>query len=177
MAKDLGIRVGVNYKFNEMLKVRAEIGNKAFRKQIIFWAVEEYGVSIAAACTHYNHSFKLVKASNPELVEGLGREDDKKGGRKSNAFKAALAEKAAAGDADAAAAMDIALMALAGVCAAEEAAADEVQGAVGEAPEQTLFSVLKKADGAVLATGLTFEDASAMVAKAKAAKKAACYFV
>lgn len=46
-----------------------------------------------------------------------------------------------------------------------------------EAAEQTVFSVYKKADGTLIAEGLSFEDATALVAKAKAAKKAALYWV
>ena len=80
---DKGIRSGVNFKFNEMLPQLATIGGKAFRKEILYWAVENYDITIASACTHYNHSFQNAKKATPELVKGLGRPDDKNnGGRK-----------------------------------------------------------------------------------------------
>jgi hypothetical protein len=40
-----------------------------------------------------------------------------------------------------------------------------------------VFAVRKKADDSVVAEGLGFEDAKALVAKAAAAKKAKLYFV
>lgn len=91
---DKGIRVSTNAKFVELLPKRAEMGNTAFRKAVIMWAVEEFDITVASACTHYNHAFKVAKAATPELVEGLGRPEDKKGGRKSNASKAAAAAAA-----------------------------------------------------------------------------------
>jgi hypothetical protein len=45
-------------------------------------AMEQFGISLASAATHYNHTLKFVKETDPTLVEGLGREEDKKGGRK-----------------------------------------------------------------------------------------------
>src|ERR1700747_3249780 len=79
---DKGIRPACNAKFAELLPQRAEMGNTAFRKAVMAFIVEENSISIASAATHYTHSFKEVKKSNPELVEGLGRPEDKKGGRK-----------------------------------------------------------------------------------------------
>ena len=79
---DKGIRNFCNRKFAELLPQRNELGNTAFRKAVMCSLIEEFEISIASAATHYNHSFKTVKASNPELVEGLGRAEDKKGGRK-----------------------------------------------------------------------------------------------
>ncbi len=79
---DKGIRPACNAKFAELLPQRNEIGNTAFRKAVMAYICEEYSISVASAATHYNHSFKAMKVSNPELVEGLGRAEDKKGGRK-----------------------------------------------------------------------------------------------
>ena len=79
---DKGIRPACNAKFAELLPQRAELGNTAFRKAVMDSIMENFGCSLASAATHYNHSFKVVKAANPELVEGLGRPEDKKGGRK-----------------------------------------------------------------------------------------------
>lgn len=93
---DKGIRINVNHKFVELLPQRAEWGNTRFRKEVICYAMEEFGITLASAATHYNHAFKLVKAATPELVEGLGRAEDKKGGRKPKAKVAATAEAVAA---------------------------------------------------------------------------------
>ena len=142
---DKGIRVGVNAKFNEMLPQLAALGGKAFRRVILDWTVENYGVTMASASTHYNHSFQAVKEAAPELVAGLGRPEGKNnGGRKRKV----------------------------------ELTAAEVEGtAAVEIPEQTEFTVKKKSDGSVVAEGLSFEDATALVAKAAAAKKAKLYWV
>ena len=136
---DKGIRVNVNHKFVELLSQRAALGNKRFRAEVIGYAMEEFGITLASAATHYNHAFKTVRAATPELVADLGRAEDKKGGRKPKA-KAVLVEDVA-----------------------------EVQ--------QTEFTVKRKSDGAVIAEALSFEDATALVAKAKAAKKATLYWV
>lgn len=149
---DKGIRVNVNHKFVELLPKRAEMGNTPFRKAVIGYAMTEFKISLASASTHYNHAFieaRKLAATNPELaslLEGLGRADDKKGGRKPKV----KAEAAVATD-----------------------GAD-----VGDiAPAQTEFTVKRKSDGAVVAEKLSFEDASALVAKARAAKKSALYWV
>lgn len=84
---DKGIRPAVNRKFVEMLPQRAELGNTRFRAEVIAFAMEDYGITLASAATHYNHAFKEAKKV-PELaatLEGLGRAEDKKGGRKPKA--------------------------------------------------------------------------------------------
>jgi hypothetical protein len=137
---DKGIRVNVNYKFKELLPQRAELGNKRFRAEVIGYAMEEFGISISSAATHYNHAFIEAKKL-PELAEalvGLGRAEDKKGGRKPK-VKIVVADVA------------------------------ELQ--------QTEFTVKRKSDGAVIAEALSFEAATALVAKAKAAKKSALYWI
>jgi hypothetical protein len=60
-------------------------GNTEFRKEVMCKLMEEFGCSLASAATHYNEAFKLVKEATPELVSGLGRPEDKKGGRKPKA--------------------------------------------------------------------------------------------
>ena len=140
---DKGIRPACNDNFVELLptRVNSREGNTAFRKSVIGYVMEEFGTTLASAATHYNHAFIAAKAV-PELqtlLEGLGRAEDKKGGRKPKA-KAVLVEDVA-----------------------------EVQ--------QTEFTVKRKSDGAVIAEALSFEDATALVAKAKAAKKATLYWV
>lgn len=78
---DRGIRINVNHKFVELLSTRAESGNTRFRANVIGYAMEEFGITLASAATHYNHAFKEAKKV-PELAEallGLGRPEDKKG--------------------------------------------------------------------------------------------------
>lgn len=76
-----GIRDFVNAKFGELLPQRAEMGNTAFRKAVMQAAVAQFGITVASAATHYNHSLKTVRSLDPTLVEGLGRPEGKKGGR------------------------------------------------------------------------------------------------
>lgn len=137
---DKGIRPAVNRKFVELLPQRAELGNTRFRAEVIAFAMEDYGITLASAATHYNHAFKEAKKV-PELaatLEGLGRAEDKKGGRKPK------------------------------VRIAPDAAVEL---------EQTEFSVFVKSTGTLVAEKLSFEAATALVAKAKAAKKATLYWV
>jgi len=77
-----GIREHVNEKFASLLPQRAELGNTGFRKAVMQDAMTVFGISLASAATHYNHTLKFIKETDPTLVEGLGRPDDKKGGRK-----------------------------------------------------------------------------------------------
>jgi hypothetical protein len=136
---DKGIRVNVNNKFAELLPQLATMGGKAFRAAVRGYAIEEFGITGAAASTHYNFA-KQEAAKVPELaafMEGLGRAPEKNnGGRKR-----------------------------------------KVAVEVVEVPEQTVFAVYKKGCGELVAEGLSFEDATALVAKAKAAKKATLYWV
>lgn len=85
---DKGIRPACNAKFLELLPQRATLGNTEFRRAVMNSIREDFGITEASAATHYNHSFKEVKAANPELVEGLGRPEDKKGGRKKKVVQA-----------------------------------------------------------------------------------------
>ena len=77
-----GIREHVNEKFASLLPQRTEMGNTAFRKAVMQDAMTTFGISLASAATHYNHTLKFIKETDPTLVEGLGRPDDKKGGRR-----------------------------------------------------------------------------------------------
>lgn len=77
-----GIREHVNEKFASLLPKRTELGNTGFRKAVMQDAMTVFGISLASAATHYNHTLKFIKETDPTLVEGLGRPEDKKGGRK-----------------------------------------------------------------------------------------------
>lgn len=147
---DKGIRINANHKFMEMLPQRAELGNTPFRKAVIGYVMQEFGATLASASTAYNKAFieaRKAAETNVEvaaLLVGLGRAEDKKGGRKAKVKVEATA------------------------------VATET---VVEVPEQTEFTVKLKLDGSVVASGLTYEQAVAMVKKAKAAKKAGVYCV
>ena len=66
-------------------------GNTEFRKDVMCAIMTQHGVTLASAATHYNDAFKFIKELNAELVSGLGRPEDKKGGRKPKAVVAPAA--------------------------------------------------------------------------------------
>jgi hypothetical protein len=69
--------------FGAKLAERKEIGNRKFRRDILDYLMQNCGVTNAAATSHYNFAFQQYK-NDPvrvHLVEGLGREEHKKGGR------------------------------------------------------------------------------------------------
>ena len=168
---DKGIRPACNAKFLELLPTRENTtkGNTAFRKNVMASIMEDYGVTLASAATHYNHAFLEAKKdpNNAALLQGLGRPEDKKGGRKPKA-KTDVAVTGAE-------------LLLSNVLAAR--AGNEGGTAQAEAPKQEdtpaatllletkLYSVKKVADGTVVAENLTQAEAEALVAKAAAAKK------
>ena len=91
MAK--GIRNAVNNKFFELShkRIAGEFGdingtlaegNRVFRREVMQFAVDTFGININSAAAAYNHAFKWTNSIAAELVAGLGRADDKKGGRK-----------------------------------------------------------------------------------------------
>ncbi len=90
---DKGIRPEARAKFVELNEKRRRgeapytgpKANTVFRKAVMSHLMENFTISLASAATHYNEAFKLVKEATPELVSGLGRTDDKKGGRKPKA--------------------------------------------------------------------------------------------
>jgi hypothetical protein len=87
---DKGIRPAAIVRFLAALPTRVNTreGNTVFRKGIIASLEEDFGCTHAAGATHYNHAFISAKevAKTDEVVrqqlEGLGRPEDKKGGRK-----------------------------------------------------------------------------------------------
>lgn len=166
---DKGIRPAARAKFVELNELRRRgegeyTGPKAntiFRKHVMCFLMEEFGITLASAATHYNEAFKLVKEATPELVSGLGRPEDKKGGRKPKA-KAPEATLISEGIKPHTSTHTVTTN-------------PEPEGDF--TPEQTEFKVCRKKDGSVVAEGLSFEDAKALVEKAAAAKKAKLYFV
>jgi hypothetical protein len=81
---DKGIRPASNSKFLELspARVAGTLTNTQFRKNVMCHLMEEFGITLSSAATHYNEAFKAAKVSHPDLVVGLGRPEDKKGGRK-----------------------------------------------------------------------------------------------
>ncbi len=77
-----GIREFAKDVFNAGLANRAEVGNTAFRADVMNQLIVAYGINIGSAATHYNHAKKEAEKNTPELVVGLGRAPDKLGGRK-----------------------------------------------------------------------------------------------
>jgi hypothetical protein len=150
MSKQNSIRSAANMMFLQLLPSRKEVGNKAFRRNVMHYLVETFEITVAAAATHYNHAFQRIKESEPELVVGLGRPDDKNnGGRKK---KVALP-------------------------AAELTAPLQAPELDPMPEEQLTFSVKRSKDGEIVAEGLAFDEARSMVTKAAAQKKAKLYWV
>jgi len=77
-----GIRAFTIQTFMATLPKLAEIGPVAFRREVMDLTVMAFGVSVASAATHYNHALKTQRLADPKSVEGLGRPEGKKGGRK-----------------------------------------------------------------------------------------------
>jgi hypothetical protein len=189
---DKGIRPYCNNKFVELneRRRRGELSNTQFRKNVIADVMEQFGITLASAATHYNHAFKNLKELNAELVSGLGRPEDKKGGRKPKAKP----EAAPATNDDSATMSDVASSVMLGgddssddapPPAAQitleasqvglEGLGQQEEAPQGDAPQEPAvqtFSVYKVAKGTLVAEGLTREQADELVAKAAAAKKA-----
>ena len=77
-----GIREFTNATFNATLPQLGEMGNIAYRAEVMNQTIMAFGISVGSAATHYNHALKAARAANPEAVAKLGRAEDKKGGRK-----------------------------------------------------------------------------------------------
>jgi hypothetical protein len=152
---DKGIRPECNRKFAELLPTRVNTreGNTAFRKAVIAHVMEQFGATLASAATHYNHAFiqaREAAKTNEELATllvGLGRPEDKKGGRKKKEAPAqAAAETPAGGE-------------------------EQVE------PTPELFLVKKEKDGSVVGEPMTLEAAKGLVEAAKKAKKAKLFWI
>ena len=95
MGQDKGIRLEAKRKFAELLPTRVNTrdGNRNFRASVNTHLMESFDCTLAAAATHYNHAFIEARKAAAEpgneallaLLEGLGRPEDKKGGRKPKA--------------------------------------------------------------------------------------------
>ena len=172
MALDKGIRAFCDAKFIELLPTRenSRLGNMAFRKSVREAVMEAFGCTGAAASTHYNHSFieARKKPELAELLQGLGRPEDKKGGRKPKPPIAATTETTPEATPTEGAAET------APTEGAEDGTIEEVPNPNGWDSKLVppTYSVRKK-DGTVIASGLTQEQAQELIEKAKKAKKGA----
>jgi len=77
-----GVRAFTNTKFAEEFTKVKETGYTEFRRTVMNAAIETFGISIASAATHFNHAKLEYGKANPGALDGLGRPEDKKGGRK-----------------------------------------------------------------------------------------------
>lgn len=181
---DKGIRPYCNAKFVELLneRNRGTLTNTQFRKSVIADVMDNFGITLASAATHYNHAFKTVKALNAELVSGLGRPEDKKGGRKPKAKLVAEAVKAILGDVAPVEFIDQQFAERPGSKLLSEGIKENTSvQTVGTNPpaepeQPKTYTVTRAKDGAVIATGLLLADAETLCAKAAAAKKAKLVF-
>ncbi len=188
---DKGIRPAVIAKFNALLpqRVNTREGNTVFRKTVMASIMEDFGITLASAATHYNHAFLEAKKDTTKatLLLGLGRPEDKKGGRKPKPKTATPAVTTT----EAASLSDVLLS---NVLAAREGNEDQpaeaaaVEQAGQEAPAEEVlqpaeelsvepaavqkYSVRKASDKSVVCSDLTLEEANTLIAKAAAAKKA-----
>ena len=182
---DKGIRPAMIAAFNAALPTRVNTreGNTIFRKTVMAGIMESFGITLASAATHYNHAFLEAKKdpAKAELLVGLGRPEDKKGGRKPKPKTEAALEAATVSD-----------VLLSNVLAARtgnegDAPAAQITDAAAatgleeilkpeekqeEAAPVQKYSVRKASDKSIVCSDLTLDEANALIAKAAAAKKA-----
>ena len=159
---DKGIRQFVVRTFAEFIAARnASTDPKrdtAFRRDVMFAAIEAFDCTIAAAATHYNYALKQAQKETPELVQGLGRPPEKNNGGRKKKVVIVIDENEIVN------------------CDAEFPEESEVfVDAESVIPE--LFVVKKKKGGETVAEGLSFDDAKELCSKAAAQKKAALYWI
>ena len=133
-------------------------GNRLFRKDVKQRAELQFSITDASSSTAYNKAFQECKKNFPELVIGLGRPEDKKGGRKAGSVNTVTPETPAA---ETPAAVVDTVVDTAPVVAAVEPTAAAVK-----------IQVTRAKDGAVVAEVDTMEEAQALIDKAAKAKKA-----
>lgn len=165
---DKGIRPAARAKFVELNEQRRRglLTNTVFRKTVMAYIMEEFGTTLASAATHYNDAFKFIKELNSELVDGLGRPEDKKGGRKPKVRELPQTTEAT-GDEDL---TEQAMLAVAGSIPNLENV-DQVPND-SDTKVVITYTVKKAKDGVVVAEGLTEAEANALIARAVAQKKA-----
>jgi hypothetical protein len=78
-----GIRAFTNALFAKSLPSfqTGEMTGTDLRRKVMEGTIAKFDISVASAATHYNHALQMTRLAEPKSVEGLGRPDDKKGGR------------------------------------------------------------------------------------------------
>lgn len=78
-----GIRAYTVSRFSAHLAafLAAELSARDFRRKVCDEVSKKFDISLNAAGAHYNYALKTIKSIDPESVAGLGRAEDKKGGR------------------------------------------------------------------------------------------------
>jgi hypothetical protein len=162
---DKGIRPAMLAEFAKQLPNHTPFGdpkvNCAFRKSVMATIMEQFGITVASAATHYNHALIQAQTNAPELVKGLGRAPDKKGGRKKKVAPVVVTQE---------------LVGPVQPEAQPEAVAQvEEQPAELEAPQEGGFSeaapavelvtVYKKKDDSVVHADMPLAEAEALVAE------------
>ncbi len=189
---DKGIRPAMIAAFNAALPTRTNTreGNTVFRKTVMAGIMEAFGITLASAATHYNHAFIEAKKDplKAELLAGLGRPEDKKGGRKAKP-KAEATPAATEGGAVSDVLLSNVLQARNGnegdapaaqiTDAASQVGLEGLQQVETKLPEEPKaeeavqkYSVRKASDKSIVCSDLTLDEANALIAKAAAAKKA-----
>lgn len=144
---DKGIRQFARRRFLELLPTRVNDrnGNIKFRATVNSELMENFGITLASAATHYNDAFKFAKAEAAtklaagddtltKLLEGLGRPPEKNnGGRKKKVVETQAAEVAT------------------------------VEPQEPQEPTATKFKVLKNKDQSLVAEFDTKEEAEAYI--------------
>lgn len=131
-------------EFGDIGNGTLSIGNIGFRKAVMDFQISTFGSNVASAATAYNEAKDHTSKVYPELVAGLGREADKKGGRKPGSKNAGAATA--------------------------ETTVEEVAAPVVQAVQT--YTVVRVKDGEVQGSDLTLEAANAMIEKAVKGKKA-----
>jgi len=174
---DKGIRPFAIAQFVALAPTRVNdrAGNTAFRKNLMATLMDQFGITLASAATHYNHAFIEAKKTHPALCEGLGRPEDKKGGRKAK-IKVEATPAAETGLTVGEVLESNLLSNGDEMTGSEEPAAAPVEAAApapveAAAPVQK-YSVCKSSDKTVVCGDLTLEEALALIEKAAKAKKA-----
>ena len=177
---DKGIRPYACRTFIETIPQLQQLGNRGFRKTVMEGIKEAFGLTELQASTHYNYAFKEARKTHADQLIGLGRPEDKKGGRKRKAVAEAAADtqeqqtQAAEGEQqqEQTAETQEPTAETQEATAEEQPAAEQEQQPAAEAEPQQQFTVIRVKDGTVIAAGLTEAAAAALVQRAAQRKKA-----
>jgi hypothetical protein len=146
---DKGIRPFAIRAFMQTLPHRAELGNTEFRRSVMSTMQEAFGLTVLQSATHYNHAFKEARRIAPDQVDGLGRAENKKGGRKRKQQQEELTPTQV-----------------------EQAAEEAPQGPLYTVVQESVVTVVRAKDGEVVKANITPAEAALLIERAAAQKKA-----